>query len=85
MRLVLLFQRVGFIACKYVVERLDVLCVLVTLQDRAGQVLVLQEHIEVAGLLSRPLARWVCRASRDPDPPRAEMDEDQEIQIDHPP
>ncbi len=49
------------IACEYVVKRLHVLCVLVTLQDRAGQVLVLQEHVEVAGLLGCPIARGIAR------------------------
>ncbi len=56
-------------ACEYVVERLNVLCVLVTLKDRAGQVLVLQEHVEVAGLLGCPIARGIGRAGRDPDSP----------------
>ncbi len=60
-----------------------VLGVLVTLKDRAGQVLVLQEHIEVAGLLGCPIARRICRARRDPDSPSADVDENQEIQIGH--
>ena len=57
------------IACEYIVESFDVLCVLVSLQDCAGQVLVLQEHIEVAGLLGCPIAGGIGRAGRDPDPP----------------
>ena len=46
------------LAGEHSVERLHVLGVLVALHDRAWQVLVLQKHVEVAGLLGRPLA---CR------------------------
>ena len=57
---------------------------MIALKDRAGQILVLQEHIEVAGLLGCPIARGIARARRHPDPPSADVDEDQEVQIDHP-
>ena len=40
--------------CEHFAERLDVFGALVTLEDRAGQFLVLQEHVEIAGLLRRP-------------------------------
>jgi len=46
---------------------------------------VLQEHVEVASRLRGPLARRIGRSWRYPDPPSADVDEDQEIQIGHPP
>ena len=49
------------------------------LQYRTGQVLVLQEHVEVAGLLRRPIARWIDRAGRNPDASSTEVNEDQEV------
>ncbi len=55
------------IACEHVVERLNVFGVLVTLQYSAGQVLVLKEHVEVASLLRRPIARRIGSAGRNPD------------------
>ena len=41
-------------------------------------------HREVPGLLAGPVRRRVRRAGGNPDPPGADVDEDQEIEVDQP-
>jgi len=40
-------------------------------------------HLKVASLLRRPVGVRISRAGADPDPPCSDVDEDQEIQVDH--
>lgn len=65
------------------VERIDVFRVLISLQDVARQILILQMHLKVAVLLNRPLAGWICGARRHPNASRLDLDEDEEVEIDH--
>lgn len=48
----------------HIVERPNVFGVLVTLEDRAWQVLILQEHVEVASLLRRLFAFGIIRLNK---------------------
>ena len=45
--------------------------------------LVLQMHLEVASLLSGPLASRIRGTRRNPDASRLNVDEDEEVKIDH--
>lgn len=40
-------------------------------------------HLEVSSLLRRPFSSRICRARRYPNPSRLDVDEDEEVKIDH--
>lgn len=67
---------------EHIVKRIHVLSIAVPHQDLALQVIVVNMHLKVASLLRRPLARRVLGARRDPNLPRAKMNENHEVNVD---